>query len=129
NTSAAKGFVLVFTLAIVASLNGVPFMGREFPLQHLLWMTQAPKARHRVRSPSRTNKAHRGGRKSVGRIGASVIRHFADNAPWSRGFVAGNTLRDCVPRAIAANALDAENANHPATTTALSSALFMSSSN
>jgi len=27
--------VLVLTLAIVASLKGVPFMGREFPLQHL----------------------------------------------------------------------------------------------
>jgi hypothetical protein len=62
-------------------------MGREFPRQHRLWMTQAPKARHRVRSLSRTNKAHHP--QSVGRISVSVIRHFAETAPWPLGFVGG----------------------------------------
>jgi len=32
NTRAGKGFVLVFALATLASLNGVPFMGRELSI-------------------------------------------------------------------------------------------------
>jgi len=37
----------------------VPFMGRELSASASVWMTQALKARHTVRSLMRTNKARR----------------------------------------------------------------------
>ena len=42
------------------------------------------------------------GRKAAGRIGASVIRRVADNAPWPRGLVAGQYASRLRPTGTAA---------------------------